>query len=297
MQDAEDASKESPHSLCISLFLLAPFSNQLQRHRLYLAIAASVLGFLVAIEPSLEIASRLSIDESVCGHHLFDISGIIFYEPKSTNAFNVSGRLRVETFFRVRSLTMAQRQVAMTAKEQIAYLRDEKDVSFKLVNEDEACAFLSNWNYFFKIKAFAKNYDKRMVEGNAKGKYINLDFGHLVELSRLDKYLRDLVLMLTLDIEHNLKVRINRAAMRQGVDPYDLTVRYLAISGANVVADQKQKFDDETARRCLCEIKQNLEETRASSAHRSRSATRRKWFGAACTCQSSERRCAAFEHH
>lgn len=189
-----------------------------------------------------------------------DISDIIVFEPKSANAFNVSGRLRAGAFFRVRSLAMTQRQVAMTAEEQVAYLRDEKSIGFELVNEEEACTFLSDRNYFFKIKAFAKNYDKRIVEGNAKGKYINLDFGHLVELSRLDKHLRDLVLMLTLDIEHNLKVRINRAAMRQGTDPYDLTVRYLALSHANVVADQMQKFDDAAAKACLGEIKQSLED-------------------------------------
>lgn len=105
------------------------------------------------------------------------------------------------------------------AARQVAYLRDEKDVAFNHMAEDQAVRFLSDRNYFFKLKAFAKNYDKRFKDDGSKGRYIGLDFAYLVELSRIDKQLRDLVLHLTLDIEHYLKVRINRAAMASGCDP------------------------------------------------------------------------------
>ena len=79
--------------------------------------------------------------------------------------------------------------------------------------KEDAERFLADRNYFFKLKAFAKNYNKRFAGGDAKGRYIGLDFAYLVELSRIDKQLRDLVLDLTLDIEHYLKVRINRSAL------------------------------------------------------------------------------------
>ena len=87
------------------------------------------------------------------------------------------------------------------------------------MDEKTAARFLSDRNYLFKLKAFAKNYEKCFKDGDRKGRYIRLEFAYLVELSRIDRQLRDLVLHLTLDIEHYLKVRINRGAMAAGRDP------------------------------------------------------------------------------
>lgn len=147
----------------------------------------------------------------------------------------------------------------LTAQEQIEYLRDCKNVVFDLVDETGAQMFLEDRNYFFKLKAFAKNFDKRFAEGEDKGKYINLDFGHLVELSRLDKQLRDLVLQLTLDIEHCLKTRINKAAMAQQVDSCDLTARYLSMSRRNVIADQAVNMKREHAGLLISQARDILE--------------------------------------
>ena len=135
----------------------------------------------------------------------------------------------------------------LSAAEQVAYLRDAKDVTFDHMSVEDAEAFLASRNYFFKLKAFAKNYDKRFMDGDAKGRYIGLDFAYLVELSRIDKQLRDLVLDLTLDIEHYLKVRINRSAMAAGCDPEELAARYLTYSHENVVKDQISRLDIDLA--------------------------------------------------
>ena len=135
----------------------------------------------------------------------------------------------------------------LSAAEQVAYLRDAKDVTFNYMSEEDAERFLADRNYFFKLKAFAKNYDKRFMDGDAKGRYIGLDFAYLVELSRIDKQLRDLVLDLTLDIEHYLKVRINRCAMASGCNPSELAARYLAYSRENVVKDQISRVDPREA--------------------------------------------------
>lgn len=45
------------------------------------------------------------------------------------------------------------------------------------------------------------------------GQYIDLDFEYLVELSRLDKALRFAIMETALDIEHFMKVQMNRAMM------------------------------------------------------------------------------------
>lgn len=139
----------------------------------------------------------------------------------------------------------------LSAAEQVAYLRDEKDVAFELMTEAEAEAFLAQRSYFFKLKAFAKNFDKRLKGDCGKGRYIGLDFAHLVELSRLDKRLRDLVLHLTLDIEHYLKVRINRGAMGAGCDPRALAEDFLSYSSANVAASQLADLDPQRASAAL----------------------------------------------
>ncbi|NDJ27699.1 hypothetical protein DMB95_06945 [Campylobacter sp. MIT 12-8780] len=88
-------------------------------------------------------------------------------------------------------------------KEQVQHLKD-KGVTFKYYSEQNAEKFLTKSNYYFKLKAFAKNYDK-----DRNNKYINLDFGYLRELSILDTLLRTLILELCLACEHLLKTQIN----------------------------------------------------------------------------------------
>ena len=62
--------------------------------------------------------------------------------------------------------------------------------------------FLEESTYFFKIKAFAKNFPKE----RATGKYARVDFAYLRELAVLDAHLRKLIVSIALDVEHFLKV-------------------------------------------------------------------------------------------
>lgn len=98
---------------------------------------------------------------------------------------------------------MEHKKKKLTTAEQIEHMK-RLGIKFNIVSEEEAKAYLTKDTYFFKIKAYAKNYDK-----NKEGKYINLDFGYLKELSLLDVQLRNLVLYLCLQLEHYLKVEIN----------------------------------------------------------------------------------------
>ncbi len=131
----------------------------------------------------------------------------------------------------------------MSARAQVSYLRDEKNVSFELMGEEDAVAFLAERSFFSKLEAFAKDFEKYSCKPGKKGRYVNLDFGHLVELSKLDKTLRSLVLNLALDIEHYLKVRINAAAMRAGTDPFKVVDTFLVGSAASVVSEQTKALD------------------------------------------------------
>ncbi len=77
-------------------------------------------------------------------------------------------------------------------------------IKFIIVSEESAKEFISNNTYYFKIKAFQKNYIK-----NGKGAYVNLDFAYLKDFSTIDMRFRKLVLSMVLSIEHSMKIKLN----------------------------------------------------------------------------------------
>ena len=97
----------------------------------------------------------------------------------------------------------------LTILEQVAYIKN-LGIKFDDFSEEQAKDFLSNHTYFFKVKAYAKCFAKYINPAHPKvGKYVNLDFNQLVELSRIDMAFRDAILHITLEIEHLLRVDLN----------------------------------------------------------------------------------------
>lgn len=108
-------------------------------------------------------------------------------------------------------------------------MRDEKGIKFNIVNESEAQEFLKYNNYYFKLKAFAKNYPKyTQTSSNKKNQYINLEFAYLKELSTLDALFRKIVIQMVLDVEHFLKVQlISDFSENPNEDGYTIINNYL----------------------------------------------------------------------
>lgn len=77
----------------------------------------------------------------------------------------------------------------MTSKALVDKLRDEKGVSFKYVTEDNAEKYLAQINNYLRTASYRKNYQK-YLNGPSKGKYIDLDFAYLQELSTVDMGMR-----------------------------------------------------------------------------------------------------------
>lgn len=122
-------------------------------------------------------------------------------------------------------------------KEQIEFLRDKKGVRFDLIDEDDAIDFLKYHNYFFKLKAYRKNYNTY-----SDGKYHNLDFKYLIELSTLDMHLREIIIKMALNIEHYLKVQMLRdVAEDDKVDAYNIVNRFFSSLKPNLKEDIKKK--------------------------------------------------------
>lgn len=119
-------------------------------------------------------------------------------------------------------------------------------IRFEICTTDEAEDFLSRSNFFFKVKAFDKNFDKYENRHNPKyGQYVNLDFAYLVDLSRKDAVLRELVLDLALDLEHYLKVVVNRVLMESELEVDTLIEEFFAFS--------KQRALEQIVQTPLCE--------------------------------------------
>ena len=109
-------------------------------------------------------------------------------------------------------------QYAISPEEQILCMM-ANGITFHIVSAEEAKRFLSDKNFFFKVKAFDKNFEKYTDKTDPNyDKYINLDFAYLIDLSRKDALLRELILDLALDLEHYLKVAVNRFLMSSHIE-------------------------------------------------------------------------------
>lgn len=100
-------------------------------------------------------------------------------------------------------------KIKLSIDEQIEYMKNKSGIQFNIINEEEAKNFLTNNTYYFKIKAYAKNYEK-YLEGENADKYINLEFAYLKEMSTLDMYFRRAIMKMALDTEHFLKTQLLR---------------------------------------------------------------------------------------
>lgn len=93
----------------------------------------------------------------------------------------------------------------LTSAQLVAKMRDEKGIRFNIMDEGVAEKYLREHNNYFRTAAYRKNYPKYQAGPNA-GKYIRLEFSYLCEISKLDMYLREILLQMCLDVEHALKV-------------------------------------------------------------------------------------------
>lgn len=108
----------------------------------------------------------------------------------------------------------------LSIPKQIEHMKN-KGISFSICSEADARVFLSNHNYYYKIKAYAHNFDT-YKDSAKKGQYINLDFAHLKDLSTIDAHFRKNILSMCIDLEHFLKVRMLNHCTMVDEDGYEI---------------------------------------------------------------------------
>jgi len=94
-------------------------------------------------------------------------------------------------------------------------------IKFEIMSEADAKRYLEAYTYYFRIKAYAKNYEK-YVSTDKQGQYINLDFAYLVDLSEIDELLRELIVKMTLKLEYYLKVKLLADFNMTSEDGYEI---------------------------------------------------------------------------
>lgn len=139
-------------------------------------------------------------------------------------------------------LTMENRinKPKLSSQQIVRMMRDEKGITFRYISENEAIDFLENVNNYMRTAAYRKNYSK-VQGGKNNGKYENLDFSYLKELSTIDMYLRFIISKMCLDIEHALKVRIvHDIELDMFSDGYDVVNKYLTANPGIIMNLQRR---------------------------------------------------------
>lgn len=114
----------------------------------------------------------------------------------------------------------------MSPEDIISKIKNEKGIKFEETSEDEAIQYLRYKNNYFRLASYRKNYDKYMAGPNI-GKYIDLDFAYLIELSAIDMHLRFQIIKMCLDIEHSLKVLLLSEFEKDSEDGYEIVKDFL----------------------------------------------------------------------
>lgn len=115
----------------------------------------------------------------------------------------------------------------LTSSQLVEKMKDDQGITFNYHTLDEAERYLIEVNNYLRTASYRKNY-KKHTEGINKGKYINLDFAYLKELSKIDMHLRFLIQRMCSDIEHALKVKLVSEIEKSANDGYELVQRFLA---------------------------------------------------------------------
>lgn len=114
----------------------------------------------------------------------------------------------------------------MKINEMVSYLKG-KNIKFVECSEDDAERYLKENNNYYNITAYKNNFQKYPC-GEYIGKYIDLDFAYLKDLSIIDYRTRIVLFKMIIDIEHYLKIRIlNSIETIEEEDGYNIVNLYM----------------------------------------------------------------------
>lgn len=129
-----------------------------------------------------------------------------------------------------------------TAQELVQLLKQEKGVVFSVMDEETAADYLAQRNNYLRTASYRKNYPK-YKQTEKVGKYINLDFAYLAELSTIDYHFRAILLKMCINIEHAIKVLlVEKVSRKDGEDAYQIIDDFIS-THPTVLEDVARKAD------------------------------------------------------
>ena len=140
----------------------------------------------------------------------------------------------------------------LTIPEQIKDMLDA-GIAFDIYAESNAKRYLEYNTYYFKLKAYAKNYDK-YINTNKKGQYINLDFAYLMDLYEIDTQLKKIILIMVVELEHFLKVKMLADFQKVDEDGYEI-IQELFNMQPNLKEEIEQKINSSTCNEIISKYK------------------------------------------
>lgn len=114
----------------------------------------------------------------------------------------------------------------MKISDMVPYLKN-KNIKFDCCLEQDAETYLRENNNYYNVTSYKNNFVKYQC-GELEGKYIDLDFAYLKDLSIIDYRTRIVLFKMIIDIEHYLKIRIlNTIEEISNEDGYKIVNLYL----------------------------------------------------------------------
>ncbi len=114
----------------------------------------------------------------------------------------------------------------LLAHDLVEKLKNQKGIRFEKMSEKEAEEYLLDVNNYLRTASYRKNFSK-YERGEHIGKYINLDFAYLTDLSSIDFHLREIILKICIDIEHDIKIRMLKDIENLDLDGYTIVDDFL----------------------------------------------------------------------
>ena len=114
----------------------------------------------------------------------------------------------------------------LNISEMVPYLK-KKNIKFIECTEKVAEEYLRENNNYYNVTAYKNNFQKFQF-GELTGKYIDLDFAYLKDMSIIDYRTRIALFKMIIDIEHYLKIRIlNTVEVLNNENGYNIVNLYL----------------------------------------------------------------------
>ncbi len=119
-------------------------------------------------------------------------------------------------------------KLMLCVNEMISYLKN-KNIKFGYISESDALRYLKDNNNYYNLTSYKYNFFKYpSPAGKFEGKYQDLDFAYLKDLSIIDYRTRLLLFKMIIDIEHYLKIKIlNSIEKIEKEDGYRVVNLYL----------------------------------------------------------------------